>query len=342
MQKAMSSASFQTLSSAAQGKMHCCRRVLLAGAIAAVLPWALSGCVPLLVGGGASVATTQVVQDTRSVYTMVYDDNIEQESMKILKTNTLLSKPEDTSISITAFNGNVLITGQTVNRDYIKWVVHEIEKLEHVRKVYNYATLQKPVPASVVSNDAYITSKVKAQLLFGKDINSNRFKVVTENGNVYLMGIVTRDESRRAINTVLGISGVRKVYHIFDYIEVNDTRGNGAQADDSYVVSPVKGSKQGYYRPSRSYQYNEYQPNSTTPINRSNNSTYVPPVSEQQNGGAYIMDEPAPAQGSYSSPASLSNPGDGSGYNSGSSSSSRSSSSSNGSQYFGAPTLNDL
>ena len=113
----------------------------------------------------------------------------------------------------------MLITGQTINKDYIKWCVKQIEKLEHVRQVYNYATLQKPVPASVISSDSYITSKIRTQLLFGKDINSNRFKVVTENGNVYLMGIVTKDESKRAINTVLGISGVRKVYHIFDYME---------------------------------------------------------------------------------------------------------------------------
>ena len=176
-------------------------------------------------------------------------------------------------IAVTAFNGNVLITGQTINRDYLKWVVKQIEGLEHVRKVYNYATLQKPVPSTVVSSDALITSKIKTQLLFGKDINSNRFKVITENGNVFLMGIVNRDESKRAINTVLGIDGVRKVYHIFDYIDDTVYKGNGAQVEEKITVSPQKGSASDYQKPQR-------------------NSSYVPPVQNQQNGGAYIMDEP--------------------------------------------------
>ena len=240
---------------------------------------------PLILSACSTTGSnTESGQDSRSLSTMLYDETIEKKSVEILATNTLLSKKEDTSISFTSFNGNVLVTGQTVNRDYLKWVVKQIEQLEHVRKVYNYATLQKPVPASVVSSDAYITSEVKAKLLLGKGINSNRFKVVTENGNVYLMGIVTHDESTRAINTVLAIKGVRKVYHVFDYIETSNYTSNGAQADDSYHVTPVKGNRSDYQAPQRS-------------------STYVPPVQTRQNGGAYILEDgsrsiaPAPVTG---------------------------------------------
>ena len=280
----------------------------------AVMPLMTTGCAVALLGGGAAGGAT-VAQDSRSFSTMIDDDGIEQKSYEILKSNSLLSQPEDTSISITSFNGNVLITGQTVNRDYIKWVVKQIEGLENVRKVYNYATLQKPVPASVVSSDALITSKVKAQLLFGKDISSNRFKVVTENGNVYLMGIVTKDESVRAINKVLEISGVRRVYHIFDYIEEQKYQGNGANDEESILVSPQKRSGN-YNQPKRTSNYQDYSNSDGTyaPQQRygsyssgqSNSSTYVPPVQQEQNGGAYIMDEPQPSSG----PASLLAPAD--------------------------------
>lgn len=249
------------------------KKLALVGACCVAMPLMLNGCGLIIAAGAGGAGVAAVQQDSRSIYNMAYDEGIEQNAYRFIKSNSVLSKPEDLRISVTAFNGNVLITGQTINRDYLKWVVKQIEGLEHVRKVYNYATLQKPVPSTVVSSDALITSKIKAQLLFGKDINSNRFKVITENGNVFLMGIVNRDESKRAINTVLGIDGVRKVYHIFDYIDDTVYKGNGAQVEEKITVSPQKGSASDYQKPQR-------------------NSSYVPPVQNQQNGGAYIMDEP--------------------------------------------------
>ena len=249
------------------------KKLALVGACCVAMPLMLSGCGLIIAAGAGGAGVAAVQQDSRSIYNMAYDEGIEQNAYRFIKSNSVLSKPEDLRIAVTAFNGNVLITGQTINRDYLKWVVKQIEGLEHVRKVYNYATLQKPVPSTVVSSDALITSKIKAQLLFGKDINSNRFKVITENGNVFLMGIVNRDESKRAINTVLGIDGVRKVYHIFDYIDDTVYKGNGAQVEEKITVSPQKGSASDYQKPQR-------------------NSSYVPPVQNQQNGGAYIMDEP--------------------------------------------------
>lgn len=249
------------------------KKLALVGACCVAMPLMLNGCGLIIAAGAGGAGVAAVQQDSRSIYNMAYDEGIEQNAYRFIKSNSVLSKPEDLRIAVTAFNGNVLITGQTINRDYLKWVVKQIEGLEHVRKVYNYATLQKPVPSTVVSSDALITSKIKAQLLFGKDINSNRFKVITENGNVFLMGIVNRDESKRAINTVLGIEGVRKVYHIFDYIDDTVYKGNGAQVEEKITVSPQKGSASDYQKPQR-------------------NSSYVPPVQNQQNGGAYIMDEP--------------------------------------------------
>lgn len=260
------------------------QKLCLIGAMVS-FPFVLNGCGAVLLGGASAGATTKVAQDSRSISTMYYDEEVERKAYEILKSNSLLSNPENLSISITTFNGNVLVTGQTINKDYLKWVVREIEQLEHVRKVYNYATLQKPVSAGVVSNDTYITSQVRGRLLLGKDIKSNRFKVVTENGNVFLMGIVTRDEAKRAINETLKIEGVRKVYHIFDYIEVQSYTANGAQSEENIVVTPVKGSESNYQHPD--------QVRYTIP-NQTQNSSYVPPVTQQQNGGAYIMDEPQP------------------------------------------------
>ena len=51
-----------------------------------------------------------------------------------------------------------------------------------------------------------------------KDLQSSAVKVVTERGNVYLMGRVTAREAQRATDIARGISGVVKVIRIFEDI----------------------------------------------------------------------------------------------------------------------------
>ncbi len=87
-----------------------------------------------------------------------------------------------------------------------------------LNEVINRIEKIPPVSLSQKTSDSWITTKAKTQLLFGKDINSGRFKVITENGVIYLIGLVTKSEGNRAVNVARGISGVKKVVKIFDYI----------------------------------------------------------------------------------------------------------------------------
>jgi len=68
------------------------------------------------------------------------------------------------------------------------------------------------------SNDALVTSKVKATLVDAGDISANAFKVVTERGTVYLMGKVTEREAERASELTRSISGVQKVVRVLEVI----------------------------------------------------------------------------------------------------------------------------
>ena len=70
-----------------------------------------------------------------------------------------------------------------------------------------------------LSNDSWNTTKVKTKLLANSELEGGRIKVVTENGVVYLMGLVTRDESTRAAEYARQTGGVQKVVRIFEYIE---------------------------------------------------------------------------------------------------------------------------
>ncbi|PIP80848.1 MAG: BON domain-containing protein, partial [Gammaproteobacteria bacterium CG22_combo_CG10-13_8_21_14_all_40_8] len=48
-------------------------------------------------------------------------------------------------------------------------------------------------------------------MTFEKNFDSNQIKVNTENGEVFLMGVVTRQEAEKAIAITKTVSGVQKV-----------------------------------------------------------------------------------------------------------------------------------
>jgi osmotically-inducible protein OsmY len=67
------------------------------------------------------------------------------------------------------------------------------------------------------SNDAWISTKVKSRLSLDDKLDASKIKVVTENGVVYLMGLVSKSESDVATKIVSETSGVQKVVRVFEY-----------------------------------------------------------------------------------------------------------------------------
>jgi osmotically-inducible protein OsmY len=56
-----------------------------------------------------------------------------------------------------------------------------------------------------------------ANMLGNSDVNQYHVKVVTENGVVYLMGLVTRKEGDAAAQVASATSGVKRVVKVFEY-----------------------------------------------------------------------------------------------------------------------------
>ncbi|GIT39611.1 MAG: hypothetical protein Ct9H300mP8_08070 [Gammaproteobacteria bacterium] len=55
-------------------------------------------------------------------------------------------------------------------------------------------------------------------MLATQNVNSNRFKVVTSNGVIFLMGLVTKDEANRAAEAIRTVFGVQKVVKVLEYV----------------------------------------------------------------------------------------------------------------------------
>ena len=88
-----------------------------------------------------------------------------------------------------------------------------------VRQVHN--ELQVRGKTSIVSrtNDALITGKIKASLVFEKQIKATGISVTTEDSVVYLMGTVLRANGEIASNIASASGGVRKVVKVFEYVD---------------------------------------------------------------------------------------------------------------------------
>lgn len=188
-------------------------------AVSAAPVFLLNGCVTALVGATAAGTGTVVGSDSRTVDKMVDDENIERQAMDIVMPyQDTYEQKQTCSIDVVSVNGNVLIVGQTTRQDDLNSIIAQIKNIKNVRKVYNYVQNKPPVSAAVTARDTLITSEVKSALLFGKQISSGRFKVYTEDSNVYLLGYVTKDEAQRAINQTRKVGGINRIYTIFDYM----------------------------------------------------------------------------------------------------------------------------
>ena len=176
----------------------------------------LNGCAGLLVGGAATGIT--VVHDRRTTGTVIDDQTIE------LKLHDALNQqlPPGNHISVTSYNGAALLTGQVISapvRQQAEDIARRVDP--PVREVYNELVIGPTLPLSVQGNDALLTTKVKTSLFQINnlpDFDPSRVKVVTENGVVYLLGLVRPVEADAATAIASQVAGVRQVVTIFEYI----------------------------------------------------------------------------------------------------------------------------
>jgi len=181
--------------------------------LVAVVALGLTACVPLLIGG-AVVGTAAVATDRRSAGAQLDDEVIED--------NTSLAITEkyksDYHVNVTSFNGIVLLTGEVPSESAKAELERMVRANPKVRGVQNELAVGPVTDIQVRSNDTLITSKVKARFVEAGKFQINYVKVVTENSNVYLMGMVKREEADAAVEIARTTSGVQRVVKVFEYI----------------------------------------------------------------------------------------------------------------------------
>ena len=172
----------------------------------------LTSCIAIVAAAGAAGL---IVYDRRSVFTMESDARIFHVIQK-----AIIPSPEfhDSRIVIVSFNQVVLLAGQTPVAS-LRVVAERIaQQTPNVRHVYDEITVNSPISWSQQSKDTLITGEVRSHILTKKGLESGSIRIVTENGVVYLMGIVTVEQANSAVDVARQIKGVQKVVKVFQTI----------------------------------------------------------------------------------------------------------------------------
>lgn len=189
------------------------KKFALAALLAATLP-AIHGCAAVVVGGAATAAV--VADDRRKTSVVLEDQEIELRAVDRLAG----AFPEKTvSLSTVSFNHNVLVVGQVPDEATRARITETIKTIPNVARIYNESTVSGVTSFTSETNDAAITTKVKARIVDDGKVSSNHVKVVTEAAVVYLMGLVTREEGEIAGKIAAGTSGATRVVKLFEYID---------------------------------------------------------------------------------------------------------------------------
>ena len=186
------------------------------GLMALTLCLSLTGCSSVITASRESPIEDD--RGTRTLGSKIDDSLIDTKvGVNIAKADPALDN--DSHIVVTSFNGVVLLAGQTPRADLKAKAEQAAAAVQRVKTVHNELQILPPSGFLARQNDTWLTSKIKAQMLTDPNIPGSRIKVVTENGIVYLLGLLTKQEAAQATNLVQSVSGVQKIVKLFEYID---------------------------------------------------------------------------------------------------------------------------
>lgn len=185
--------------SAACGLFH-------AGAALAVLTICLGGCFSLT-GEDPTLRTPGGVIDDEVIESMV--------ARRIDAADERLSQSH---INVDSYDGIVLLTGQVQSDELRQLAEDSVSDVKRIRRVHNELSIGGPISLVARTNDNWLETKVRSRLIANPDVVASRIKVVAEDGVVFLVGIVSREQADATVAVTKNVFGVQKIVKVFDYL----------------------------------------------------------------------------------------------------------------------------
>ena len=177
----------------------------------------ITGCVPVIIGGAALGAAA--VYDRRGAAAVIEDQQIEFNAARAIEAEPGLQGRG--RVSVTSYDYQVLLTGQVRSPAEVDLAAGVVRRMSKVKKVINEVTIGPDISLPRQSEDVIVTSRAKFALFNVKvpSFDPTKVKVVTEDGVVYLLGLVSAAEGDAAAEQVRYVPGVKQVVKLFEYQE---------------------------------------------------------------------------------------------------------------------------
>jgi osmotically-inducible protein OsmY len=181
-------------------------------AVALSLTLLLQACAAAVVAGGASAVTS--ASDRRTLGSQIDDSSIVVKAERALEANKTLE--EKAHINVNSYNGILLLTGQAPTQDMVDTAGQLVQGIQGVKDVQNQIRIGNPISFTTRSRDSWITTRVKSLLIADKEVSALDIKVITESGEVFLMGLVSSSEADKAVEIARHVNGVARVIKAFE------------------------------------------------------------------------------------------------------------------------------
>jgi len=129
--------------------------------------------------------------------------------------------PEDGSIEIAVFNGDVLLAGYVPSEAIRNEVNTRVVSVGGYRRLFNQLSVRTTPGNSL--KDSWITGEIRSHMIAEADLDPSTFKVVTADQIVYLMGDVNPEQASRVITMARQCDGVKRVVKLFKYYNLSDS-----------------------------------------------------------------------------------------------------------------------
>lgn len=160
------------------------------------------------------------VADRRSPESADYDKDIYESIREDILSDSEIKRFSHVNVNV--YNGAVLLTGEVMNEAFKSKIVEAVRIVKNVKIVHDNLVVDYPSDNLSRANDRRIGQNIRQALTQIRTIpgfDSSLVRVITEQGTVYLMGRVHRDEGLVVINVVRTEPDIRQLITVFDYID---------------------------------------------------------------------------------------------------------------------------
>ena len=176
----------------------------------------LGSCTTILVRTTGAEGITEDPTE-RTAGAVVEDQSIETKVVVNLK--KLEPELKKANIKVISHNGVVLLVGQVAS-DGLKARATQItsDSSTKIKRIHNELEVAGKTSLLARSNDNWVATKVRTLMLANSSVPSGQIRVITENGAVFLMGLVTQADADGAADLARNVSGVTRVVKVFEYL----------------------------------------------------------------------------------------------------------------------------